>query len=362
MPNAIVILDELNESELIKDVCIRAKYMYDYFGTKSKFIFLKTAWVSSIEIKTLYDIDNKEYIEKYIIDKETSDIFEIRTYIQNIISSEDSVFFDKRIITINNKSVLLDDISLGLHSLEKIAVLHECHLDSDSNYSFIDKNYIGFLRNSKNFTKFAVFTQEQKNDLLNITNIDSTQIIVITPTTTLIPISNSGPNICLVSDLTTDKCVDKAIMAMQLITQKLPDIKLDIYGTGALLPALQELVGNLNLSKSINFMGYKSNMSYVYSLYSVCISTSNNESLNRNVIESLSSGTPVIAINCKYGHSNSIIDNVNGNIVKTYSDLAEKVILLLETRSLMITYKRNTVKISNSYNDAEYKKSLSLLC
>jgi len=102
---------------------------------------------------------------------------------------------------------------------------------------------------------------------------------------------------------------------------KLPEnnIKLIILGDGPDLQKLKTLTKNIDLEEKVHFLPYTSNpIKYVKKAIFTLL-TSHYEGFPRVLLESLSVKTPVIAVDCKSGPSEIIINKHNGILVENYN-------------------------------------------
>lgn len=188
--------------------------------------------------------------------------------------------------------------------------------------------------------KFATLivtnSEATKEDAIKTFNIKSSKIRVLPNSVKKYDEIDSNltdkSNILYVGRLYPSKGVDVLVLAMELLIKKGYNIYLDIIGEGKLKPKLEELIQNLQLSKSINFLGLKSKPEVLKAFRkSYCsVIPSNSEAFGFTVIEAMSMSTAVIGAN-NTGIKEIILNNTSGLLFETgnHLDLADKIELLI---------------------------------
>ncbi|MBH0078159.1 glycosyltransferase [Pseudoalteromonas sp. AS84] len=135
-----------------------------------------------------------------------------------------------------------------------------------------------------------------------------------------------------VGRLEKQKAFHYAIEAFAGVAYKYPGLRLKIIGQGSLEPSLKSLAISLNVSERIDFEGFQGNVIPYYLYAKATILTSLYEGFPNVLIESITLGTPVVAVNCKSGPSEIIKSGCNGFIADYMSStsLIEKIDLLLQ--------------------------------
>lgn len=136
-----------------------------------------------------------------------------------------------------------------------------------------------------------------------------------------------------VGRITQLKDYETFIKAINIVKNEIPNIKALIVGgvrsdKEEYLKSLKILINDLNLKDNIVFTGSQSNITEIYSLSNVVVSSSKKpESFGRAVAESIAMNTPVIATN-HGGVKDIIIENKNGFFFEVGNDneLAQKII------------------------------------
>lgn len=112
------------------------------------------------------------------------------------------------------------------------------------------------------------------------------------------------------------KQFDKLIEAYANSVLPQNDVKLLILGEGIMAAKLKALAAQKGLADKVIFKGFQENP-YVYMHNALlCTLTSKNEGLPMVLLESLASGTPVVAFDCYTGPSEIIEDEVNGLLIE----------------------------------------------
>lgn len=140
------------------------------------------------------------------------------------------------------------------------------------------------------------------------------------------------------SRLTSRKGLKYLIEAVQKLSQKYPQIKLEIMGSGKEeKEKLEKLVANLNIQDKVEFLGRiprEETFSY-YQKSDVFVLPSLNEGMSNAMLEALSSGLPIIATDTG-GSKELIKEGENGYIIKMKNsdDIAQKLEKLINNPEL----------------------------
>ena len=134
-------------------------------------------------------------------------------------------------------------------------------------------------------------------------------------------------NILAAGKLKYQKGFDLLLRSMALI--KRDDWHLTIFGEGPEKDSLTFLAKELNLSSKIDFAGFVSNPYPYMTQADLFVLSSRFEGFPNVILESMASGTPVVAFDCRGGISEIIEEGVNGlrvepgNII-AFSDAVER--------------------------------------
>ena len=105
------------------------------------------------------------------------------------------------------------------------------------------------------------------------------------------------------------------IEALPKIVKDVPNVKVLFAGRGVLMDQMKALAESLNLSKYIDFLGFRKDIGQLIALSDIGISSSRQEGLPMNVAEEMYSGLPIIASDDR-GHNELIDVEKNGFIFK----------------------------------------------
>ena len=152
--------------------------------------------------------------------------------------------------------------------------------------------------------------------------------------------------------LTKVKGPNQAILAYNLIHQKLPNYRLIIAGSGKYLKSLKKLVKNFKLTSKITFTGHVNETKKIKILRNskIILIPSIREGWGLVAIEAMSQGCVPIAYNVP-GLKDSIINNRTGILTeKTPETLADSAIKILTNNSLAGKLAKNGVEHSKKYS------------
>jgi glycosyltransferase involved in cell wall biosynthesis len=152
----------------------------------------------------------------------------------------------------------------------------------------------------------------------------------------------------------------------QIVKEKYPDVKFVIagdmyYENGMIDPTLQNLCNSLGLDDHVIFTGFLTDIENVFAAFDVFVHTSAfQESYGRTILESMSSGKPIVAFN--NGGPSEIVRHGRTGFLVPPEDLrlmAERIIALLlddELRTQMGSEGRRIIR--EHYSNEKYMKCL----
>lgn len=148
------------------------------------------------------------------------------------------------------------------------------------------------------------------------------------------------------------KQFDKLILAYSnsILPQK--SIKLVLLGDGANKMKLQELAKSLEMEQYVVFEGHVKNPYSYFAKSKFLVLSSLYEGLPMVILESLASGTPVIAFDCPSGPSEIISNEVNGLLIENqnFDELIRGMNLMVENETLYSHCKNNAIESVNKFS------------
>lgn len=148
-----------------------------------------------------------------------------------------------------------------------------------------------------------------------------------------------GDYILACGRLSKQKNYHMMLKAFSEVVKKNPGEQLRIYGEGILKEELLNLTDELDLSNSVQFMGYSKDMTDVYRNAKILLMTSEYEGMPNVILESLASSVPVISTDCPCGGPRKVIKNgENGFLVPVdgYNELVSVMEKVLSDKDLLV--------------------------
>ncbi|NQZ79921.1 MAG: glycosyltransferase family 4 protein [Colwellia sp.] len=146
-----------------------------------------------------------------------------------------------------------------------------------------------------------------------------------------------------------------AIESLALLIRKGLNIQLNIYGEAnneAYTQKLNRRIEQLQLSKMVNFKGFVSNKSKMYSEIDLLLSTSLAEGFGRTLVEAMLERKPVVALHCAGGTKDIITSDDYGQLVDNDCFSVSQAI---ERFIIDIDYKKQVIQ--NAYSYASFRFS-----
>ena len=139
--------------------------------------------------------------------------------------------------------------------------------------------------------------------------------------------------------------------------------KLLFYGDGPDKEKLLKKVTKLNLKKSIKFLGWQTDMSYIYKRAKLFLLTSYYEGMPNVLIDAVNFETPSIAFNVS-GVEDILLNGKGGEIIKNKNskELTKRIKnSLSDYKKILIKTKRSKNKIDKYYIEKAGQKYINLL-
>jgi glycosyltransferase involved in cell wall biosynthesis len=146
-----------------------------------------------------------------------------------------------------------------------------------------------------------------------------------------------------VGRLETQKNYSCLIEIWAKIHEKLPDWKLNIFGSGSQGNMLEEHIRKLNLQDVVSIFPPEKDIIVRYLESSIYLATSCYEGFLMTLIEAFECGLPIVSYDTKCGPGEIIQNGENGFLIEfgNRMDFVEKTISLMENKSLMIQFGKN---------------------
>jgi glycosyltransferase involved in cell wall biosynthesis len=163
---------------------------------------------------------------------------------------------------------------------------------------------------------------------------------------------NENSDVIFAGRLIKEKNVDILIKAINILTNKMPNLKCLIIGDGPEKKRLIKQVEELSLQNNIKFMEFMKNYNDLIGYFKsskVFVLPSKREGFGIVVIEANACGLPVIVANYDMNAATDLVVNgVNGYIAEPLKeDVAQKIIKSLENKKDM---KNKCIEISKEYD------------
>jgi glycosyltransferase involved in cell wall biosynthesis len=111
------------------------------------------------------------------------------------------------------------------------------------------------------------------------------------------------------------KGMDRLIRAFAPVARTHPDWELHIYGKGQLEPSLRRQIDECGMSDRIRMMGHTRDLATVMESASIFVTASRAEGFPMVLLEAMSKGLPLVAVDCPRGPRDIVRDGDNGRLV-----------------------------------------------
>ena len=135
--------------------------------------------------------------------------------------------------------------------------------------------------------------------------------------------------------LSSEKDISTSIRAVRFASKEIEKLAFLVVGDGEERSDLEELAADLGISARVIFAGYQSDMSDIYPLFDIYISSSLREGLPNSVLEAMASGVPCVLTRVP-GHTEIVEHEENGLLVDSgdAAKLAESIIRVAKDKVL----------------------------
>lgn len=248
------------------------------------------------------------------------------------------------------KPVLINDGIFLTHTIlrvkkelaYKVCTIHTNHFDAPYVFgSPLRKSHVHLLENIKNIDALVLLTETQKNQVSKQFGDYNNAYVIPNATRTeqLFEGEKDYNLISIVGRYHSDKIMDEAIKAFNIVKESYPNAKLQLFGSGPEEAALRQLVSELGLDNSVSINSFTTELTEVYGKSLFTVLTSKYEGFGLVVLESMYQKTPVISYNVSFGPGDIIDHNVNGVLVfdNSVEQLAKEMKRLLANPQMAIS-------------------------
>jgi len=259
--------------------------------------------------------------------------------------------------------------SAGLNNVRVIHQLHNVHVRApyDPLTSELKPRNKYFLDDKYKADAIITLTTKQKLDIVKRYNLNN--VVTLPHSLTAVPkvtdVKLNPFQIVQVGRIVEEKGHAKAVEVMKRVIEKVPQATLHFYGSGSLQSKVQELIDANNLGAQIKFEGFSENMPVVFASSALSILPSAFEGSPLVIQESLQQDCPVVAFDCTYGPSDSIVNGVNGYLVPVgdAEAMADRIIKILTEPGLRDKLSANCAKsIEKFYPEVVARQWAKLFC
>lgn len=126
---------------------------------------------------------------------------------------------------------------------------------------------------------------------------------------------SARPTAISVARLSPEKDFPTLIRAAALAVQSVPEFRLQIVGNGAVRPALENLVQELDVGHRVEFLGERSDIPELLANAGFFVSSSLTEGVSLTLLEAMAIGLPILTTNVG-GNPEVVADGETGRLVK----------------------------------------------
>lgn len=254
-----------------------------------------------------------------------------RDFIKQIASESDST----TMLLCDGNNVPAQFLRLQSEKVKPVAIIHMNHVMTNGN---LRKPYATYFDRLAEFPATVCLTNRQAKDL----SIYSPEVSPI-----VIPnsIPSAGADIAepvnrseavIVTRLVGGKGLSDVLAAWALVIMQVPDAHLTIYGEGSQKERLYKQADALGLLAHVSLPGRTEHAARHMSAAQLTLFASESEGFGLTIAESLSVGTPVVAMNCNYGPDEIILEGKTGFVIENRNiiEFAEKIVRLMSDNFL----------------------------
>lgn len=255
------------------------------------------------------------------------------------------------IIKLKNDIISNDYDVVVVHNMGKLSLLVSL---LPKVKKLVSLEHISFVSRPKVIQILSGFLYKKIDQVVTLTNSDKNQFDKIHSNVITIP--NFSPfqvkekdtqlkkTILSIGRLSDQKNYVHLIEAWNIINDKIPEWKLNIYGEGEQEAYLRLLINEYKL-KNIYLKGSISNVIQAYEESDFFVMSSKYEGLPMVLIEAQSFGLPIISYNCPHGPADIVHNNVNGYLVEDQNikELSDAILKLANSVDTLDLFSKNSL-------------------
>lgn len=183
-------------------------------------------------------------------------------------------------------------------------------------------------------SKFYPVSENEKFQLRKKHNFNENDFILIYP-----------------AELNKNKNQLLLIEVIDIIKDKIPNIKLILAGTGELFNYYRKMVLKKRLEKYIVFTGYRTDIDELLKLSDISVASSIREGLPVNILEAMACGLPVVATRNR-GHNELVINRVNGFLVNinNKNEFVNSIYQLFLNKNIRVKMGKKSLSLVKKYS------------
>jgi len=283
-----------------------------------------------------------------LFDKNENPVKTVATYgeLITIFLNKLAASSDKTLVVVDETGAYSDGVAFATGpNIRRAFVFHNTFLaDANDINGRIDSFFENVCANRELFDGLVFLTKFERDDFAK--RYGSSEKYHVIPhaydfAAPRVPFEDrNGKKAVIVSRFDSFKRIETAVEIFKLVTEKLPDVTLDIYGFGAgaldKTESIRDAIERLELTDCVFMKGPASNPAAVFSDAAMFMMTSSREGFGLTLMESICNGCPAFAFDIKYGPSDIIKNGETGFLIenKDVETYAAKMVEFLSDESL----------------------------
>src|SRR3954454_21381057 len=259
-----------------------------------------------------------------------------RRYIRELTAEDERAF-----VFMDSRHILPHIAPLDEPDIYLLYLMHNLHVTPPHRWdSPTNDVYTRALATIGMLDAFCTLTDRQRQDVAQ--RCGNTNNLFVVPNPVDLPPEpphvERDPNlVTVVARLEKQKRLSHTVAAFEHVVAKMPQARMEIYGSGSETPAIQSAIDRRGLSESIRLMGHHPRAREALWHSSTFLLTSLFEGYPLATLESFSHGCPVVAYDIRYGPREQVTHGVDGFLVEPgdVEGMARYVVELLSSPELV---------------------------